>query len=124
VLDSHDEEREHGVTMDVSVNYFETKTKHVTLLDAPGHRDFVPRMITGTAQADAAVLVINASQGEVMKDAILFFVRRKMGRVGSVTAVCVLFFDDSFQFEAGFVADGQTKEHAILARSLGITQVP
>jgi elongation factor 1 alpha-like protein len=87
VLDEQEEERDRGVTIDVAVSSFETKTKKVTLLDSPGHRDFVPNMITGAAQADAAVLVLNSDEGA---------------------------------FETGFKSDGQTKEHILLAKSLGV----
>ncbi|CAF3572864.1 unnamed protein product [Adineta steineri] len=90
VLDKLKAERERGITIDISLWKFETAKYYVTIIDAPGHRDFIKNMITGTSQADCAVLVVAAGTGE---------------------------------FEAGISKNGQTREHALLAYTLGVKQM-
>ncbi len=64
VMDKVKEERERGVTIDLSYQEFETAKYYFTIIDAPGHKDFVKNMITGTSQADAALLVVSSNPGE------------------------------------------------------------
>ncbi|CAO2632895.1 Elongation factor 1-alpha 1 [Lemmus lemmus] len=83
VLDKLKAERERGITIDISLWKFETSKYYVTIIDAPGHRDFIKNVITGTSQADCAVLIVAAGVGE----------------------------------------NGQTREHALLAYTLGVKQL-
>jgi len=83
IFDQLKEERERGLTIDVAHKRFDTDKYYFTIIDAPGHRDFVKNMITGTSQADAAILVVAAPEGVM----------------------------------------AQTKEHAFLAKTLGVDQM-
>jgi elongation factor 1-alpha len=64
VLDKLKAERERGITIDIALWKFETKNFSFTIIDAPGHRDFIKNMITGTSQADCAILMIASPPGE------------------------------------------------------------
>lgn len=90
IMDKLKAERASGKTIDISLWKFETPKYINTIIDTPGHKDFVKNMITGTSQADAAILVIDGARGG---------------------------------FEAGLSELGQTREHALLAYTLGINQV-
>lgn len=89
-LDINKEEREKGKTVEVGRGFFETEQRRYTILDAPGHKTFVPNMIGGASQADVGILVISARKGE---------------------------------YETGFEKGGQTREHAILAKTQGVNKL-
>merc|ERR1719230_2349073 len=89
-MDKLKSERERGITIDIALWKFETKKFYFTIIDAPGHRDFIKNMITDTSQADVAILMIAVKKGE---------------------------------FEAGWGAEGSTKEHMTLANTLGVKKL-
>lgn len=90
VLDKLKAERERGITIDIALWKFESAESVFTIIDAPGHRDFIKNMITGTSQADVAILMIASPSGE---------------------------------FESGWSKEGQTREHALLAFTMGVKQM-
>ncbi|MHC1592474.1 MAG: translation elongation factor EF-1 subunit alpha [Methermicoccaceae archaeon] len=79
VMDSLKEERERGITIDVAHKRFDTKKYYFTIVDCPGHRDFVKNMITGASQADAAVLVVAAPEGVQAQTKEHVFLSRTLG---------------------------------------------
>jgi len=90
IMDTNEEERQKGKTVEVGRAFFSTEKRRFTILDAPGHKNYVPNMIGGAAQADVGILVISARKGE---------------------------------FETGFERGGQTREHAMLAKTLGVNSL-
>ncbi|VAH25688.1 unnamed protein product [Triticum turgidum subsp. durum] len=90
IMDTNEEERLKGKTVEVGRAHFETENTRFTILDAPGHKSYVPNMISGASQADIGVLVISARKGE---------------------------------FETGYERGGQTREHVLLAKTLGVAKL-
>ncbi|MEM2956396.1 MAG: translation elongation factor EF-1 subunit alpha [Candidatus Pacearchaeota archaeon] len=79
VMDKFKEERERGLTIDLAYKKFPTQKYNVTIIDAPGHKDFVKNMITGASQADAAILVVACSEGVMPQTQEHAFLLRTMG---------------------------------------------
>ena len=86
VMDNLKEERERGVTIDLSYKKFQTKKYDCTIIDAPGHRDFVKNMITGSSQADVAFLVVSAGEGPQAQTKEHIWLTRTMG-VGQIAVL-------------------------------------
>jgi elongation factor 1-alpha len=87
IFDNLKEERERGVTIDVAHKKFDTDKFYITIIDAPGHRDFVKNMITGTSQADAAVLVVAAPDGIMAQTKEHMFLARTLGVKQMIVAI-------------------------------------
>jgi elongation factor 1-alpha len=87
VMDGLKEERERGVTIDVAHKRFDTDKYYFTIIDAPGHRDFIKNMITGTSQADAAVLVVAAQHGVMAQTREHVFLSRTLGVTQMIIAI-------------------------------------
>src|SRR3970040_1559386 len=87
VMDQVKEERERGLTIDVAHKRFDTQKYYFTIIDAPGHRDFVKNMITGTSQADAAVLVVAGNDGVQAQTKEHIFLARILGVSQLVVAI-------------------------------------
>jgi elongation factor 1-alpha len=83
VMDNLKEEQERGVTIDLSHKRFDTPKYYFTIIDAPGHRDFIKNMITGASQADAAVVVVAANDGVMAQTKEHIFLAKTMG-VGQI----------------------------------------
>ena len=87
VMDELKEERERGVTIDIAHRRFDSQKYYFTIIDAPGHRDFVKNMITGTSQADAAVLVVSAAEGIQEQTREHIFLSRTLGVSQLIVAI-------------------------------------
>ncbi|MCD6464137.1 translation elongation factor EF-1 subunit alpha [Candidatus Woesearchaeota archaeon] len=87
VMDNLKEERERGLTIDLSHKRFETPKYYFTIIDAPGHRDFVKNMITGASQADAGVLIVAANDGVMAQTKEHIFLARTLGVNQLIVAV-------------------------------------
>src|SRR5438034_1280995 len=87
VMDQVKEERERGLTIDVAHKRFDTDKYYFTIIDAPGHRDFVKNMITGTSQADAAVLVVGGAEGVQTQTKEHIFLARTLGVEQLIVAI-------------------------------------
>jgi Translation elongation factor EF-1alpha (GTPase) len=100
IMDEDESERERGVTIDIATKYITTENHDLTILDAPGHADYIPAMITGAGVSDVGILVVSSTKGE---------------------------FESGFDLATGKGGTrghvGQTREHITLAKALGVSQL-
>ncbi len=126
VLDKLKAERERGITIDISLWKFETSKYYVTIIDAPGHRDFIKNMITGTSQVEREWV---EQKNEKIYDRRENYLGRKDFFTSlsshSFQADCAVLIVAAGvgEFEAGISKNGQTREHALLAYTLGVKQL-
>ena len=100
IMDEDESERERGVTIDIATKHIATQKHDVTILDAPGHADYVPAMITGAGVSDVGILVISSTRGEFESG-----------------------FDTATANGGSKGHVGQTREHITLAKGLGVSQL-
>jgi elongation factor 1 alpha-like protein len=104
IMDEDTLERERGITMELATKFISTNRHEIIILDAPGHADFVPCMITGAASADVGILVVAATRGEF-------------------EAGFVPHTNTTTSSSSSSIGGGQTREHVVLARGLGVSQL-
>lgn len=113
VLDKLKAERERGITIDISLLKFNTQKYTMTIIDAPGHRDFIKNMITGTSQVRAAEVSLRVPERITVESAARFQADVALLVVSAAKG----------EYEAGVSRSGQTREHAVLAYTLGVKQM-
>ncbi len=122
VMDNLKEERERGVTIDIAHKKFETQKNYFTIIDAPGHRDFVKNMITGASQADAAILVVDVKDGVQPQTKEHAFLSKTLGIQQLI--VCVNKMDAVNYDEAAYKKTKEDLENLLKSIGYKVDEIP